>query len=156
MINNIENTAVAAPVAEPKRKRTRGVLNQAHVRKLTKAEGIGQAAQNPDYASALAEREISAEYVTELLSDTNAARTKAANGLQHTTAAKSATAADGKAAHVLLAGLQEVQKAAKQKYARTNRIALTDFVGKKLNGNRHNLLQTSQTIVDKLTTDTLP
>ncbi len=54
-------------------------------------------------------------------------------------------------------GLNEVQKAAKQKYARSNRIALGDyFVGKKLNGNRPNLLQTSQTIVNKLADDTLP
>ena len=53
--------------------------------------------------------------------------------------------------------MQEVQKAAKQKYARTNRIVLGDFfVGKKLNGNRPNLLQTSQTILDKLAADALP
>ena len=53
--------------------------------------------------------------------------------------------------------MQEVQKAAKQKYARTNRLALGDyFVGQKLNGNRPNLLQTSQTILDKPAADTLP
>lgn len=50
-----------------------------------------------------------------------------------------------------------MQKAAKQKYARRNRIALADyFVGKHLNGNRPNLLQTSQAVLDKLTEDTLP
>jgi hypothetical protein len=53
--------------------------------------------------------------------------------------------------------MQEVQKAAKQKYSRTNRIALDDyFVGKQLNGNRPNLLQTSQTIINKVAADTLP
>ena len=57
----------------------------------------------------------------------------------------------------VLAGMQEVQKAAKQKYARTNRIALGDYlVGEKLNGNRPNLLQTSQTFLNKLASDTLP
>ena len=40
---------------------------------------------------------------------------------------------------------------------RSNRIALADyFVGQKLNGSRPNLLQTSQTILNKLAEDTLP
>ena len=77
--------------------------------------------------------------------------------MQHSTAKKTATAADDQAAHLLLAAMQEVQKAAKQKYARTNRIALDDyFVGRKLNGNRPNLLQTSQNLITKLGSDTLP
>jgi hypothetical protein len=161
MIDNTDTIAVAAPVAEPtstpKRKHSRGPLNKAHLRKLTKAEGVGQAAQNTDYAAPLAAREIDADFVTQFLSDTDDARTKAADALQHSTATQNATATEGKAAYTLVAGLQEVQKAAKQKYARTNRIALGDyFVGKKLNGNRPNLLQTSQTIVNKLADDTLP
>ena len=160
MINTTESAAVAAPsapAAEPKRKRTRGSLNQAHLRKLTKAEGIGQAAKNTDYATPLAAREIDADLVAELLSDTDEARAKAADALQHSTAAQTATAEEGKAAYALVGALQEVQKAAKQKYAHTNRIALGDyFVGKKLNGSRPNLLQTSQTILNKLGADTLP
>jgi endonuclease YncB( thermonuclease family) len=140
MIDNAENTAVAAPVTEPKRKRTRSPLNQRHLRQLTKAEGIGQAAQN-----------------TEFMDDTEEARTKVADTVMHSTAAKDATAKEDKAAHVLLEAMQEVQKAAKQKYARVNRIALGDyFVGQPLNGNRANLLQTSQTIINKVSADTLP
>ena len=43
------------------------------------------------------------------------------------------------------------------KYARTNRIALDDyFAGPKLNGNRPSLLQTSQKLITKLGSDTLP
>ncbi|HTD66719.1 MAG TPA: hypothetical protein VK846_09345, partial [Candidatus Limnocylindria bacterium] len=157
MIDSTESTAMAASVAEPKRKRTRGPLNQAHLRKLTKAEGIGQSAQNTEHAAVLAERDITAAFVTEFLSDTEDARTKAADAVMHATSAKTATAEKNKAAHVLLAALQEVQKAAKQKYSRTNRIVLEDFfVGKKLNGNRPNLLQTSQTIINKVAADTLP
>lgn len=175
MIDTTENTAVAAPTAlvapsapatppaaaapaaEPKRKRTRGSLNKAHLRKLTNCEGVGKAAQDSDRTAALAARDISAEFVTDFLGDTDEARAKAATALQHSTAAMTATDAEGKAAHTLVGGLQEVQKAAKQKYARTNRIALGDyFVGKKLNGNRPNLLQTSQTILNKLGSETLP
>ena len=43
------------------------------------------------------------------------------------------------------------------KYARTNRIALDDyFAGQKLNGNRPSLLQTSQKLITKLGSDSLP
>ena len=138
MIDNTDPIAATAPVAEPQPKRTRGVLNKAHLRKLTKAESIGTAAQDTDHAPALTARAIAA-------------------ALSHSAAAQTATAEEYKAAHDLLAGMQEVQKAAKQKYARTNRIALGDYlVGEKLNGNRPNLLQTSQTFLIKLASDTLP
>jgi hypothetical protein len=157
MIDNTDSTAVAAPVTEPIRKRTRGPLNQGHLRKLTRAETIGQAAQNNGHAAALAERDITAAFVTEFMDDTDDARTKAADAMMHATSAKAATAKEDKAAHDLLAALQEVQKAAKQKYARSNRIALRDyFVGQPLNGNRPNLLQTSQTIINKTAADVLP
>lgn len=53
--------------------------------------------------------------------------------------------------------MREVQKAAKQKYASTNRIALANYlIGKKLNGSRPNLAQTSQALVTQLGNDTLP
>ncbi len=157
MIDNIDSSAVAAPVTEPKRKLVRGQLNKAHLRKLTKAEGVAQAAKKSDYSTHLATREITPEYVSDFSDDTDAARIKAAEAVQFSTASKTATADEFKAAHILLASLKEVQKAAKQKYARTNRIVLADyFVGKKLNGNRANLLQTSQTILNKAGIDTLP
>ncbi len=97
------------------------------------------------HATPLAAREITAAFVTDLIKDTDEARVKAAAAVQHSTATKTATAADDQAAHFLLAAMQEVQNAAKQKHARINRIALDDyFVGQKPNGNRPNLLQTSQ------------
>ena len=50
-----------------------------------------------------------------------------------------------------------MQIAAKQKYARSNRIAMGDYlVGKKLNGTKSNLAQTSQTILNKAGEDKLP
>jgi len=157
MIETTENMAVAAPVTEPKRKRKRGLLNQVHLRKLTKAEYIAQAAQQTERAPLLGARDIADTLVSKLLTDIEDARGKAAEAVNHSTAGQSATAHENKAAYALVGALQEVQKAAKQKYARTNRIALGDyFVGKKLNGSRPNLLQTSQSIINKLATDTLP
>src|SRR5438552_2874531 len=127
MPESTDSKTEAAPAAKPKRKLTRGPLNKAHLVRLTKVETIGQAAQNKDYAAPLGEREISAGFVTKLLSDTDEARATAADAMTHTTATKSATAGEGKAANALLASLQEVQKAAKQKYARANRIVLNDY-----------------------------
>ncbi len=157
MIDNTDTMAATAPVVEPKPKRQRGVLNKAQLGKLTKAEGVGQAAQDSDHAPALAARDITPDFVTDLVDDMAEARTKTAAALVFSTAAQDATAKENKGAHLLLGGMQEVQKAAKQKYARTNRIALGDYlVGEKLNGNRPNLLQTSQTFLNKLASDTLP
>ena len=149
-------TVVAPPVAEPKKK-SPGLLNQRQAQALTKAEMTGIAAQHPDHAPALDGRDISADFVTQYLGDVDAAREKAADALNSTTARINATADEKKAAYGLIAGLREVQKAAKQRYARTNRIALKDyFVGKSLNGSRPNLMQTSQTILNKAGADVLP
>ena len=150
-------TAATTATVAPKRKQTRGPLNQAQLRRLTRSENIIQAAKHPDRASALDGRDISDDFLTTLADDTDAARAKAAEAMQHTADSKAATANERKAAQALIAGLQEVQKAAKQKYARTNRMALEKyFIGRKLNGSRPNLLQTSQTILDNLASDTLP
>jgi hypothetical protein len=144
------------PVADNKKK-TPGLLNKRHAQALTKAESISLAAQHEDHAPALAARDISADFVTKLLSDADAARDKAAEAVASTTARIAATADEKKAANGLIASLREVQKAAKQRYLRTNRIALKDYlVGKNLNGSRANLEQTSQTIINKAAEDTLP
>jgi len=149
--------AITTPLAAPRRKQTRGLLNQAQLRHLTKCETITQTAQQTAYAPALEARDISEDFLSKLADDTSAARAKAAEALQHTANSKAATVDELKAAKALIAGMQEVQKAAKQKYARTNRMALDKyFIGKKLNGSRPNLLQTSQTILDNLAEDTLP
>lgn len=148
---------VAAPTAETKAKKSRGLINQAHARELNKAEAVAQAATNADRVAALASRDIDDEYVTAMVAEIGNAREKAGEALNNTTAQRAATAAQANAEAALVAGLQEAQKAAKQKYARSNRIALADyFVGQKLNGSKPNLAQTSQTMVDKLATDKLP
>ena len=161
MNTNTETPSPAAiPVAEPvthPSKRARGGLNQSHLRRLNTAGNIGLAAQHADHTPALGSRDITADATEELMGDIGAARNKSAEALQHTTAALGATAAEAQAGKALHAALVEVQKAAKQKYARTNRIALGDyFVGGKLNGSRPNLLQTSQSILSKLGQDELP
>ena len=157
---NEASTTVVAPEPVPAVKtkhKSPGLLNQTQARALTKAEQIGLAAEHPDHAPALDGREITKDFVTQLATDVDAARDLAAEALASTTARQNATTAATTAAYGLIGGLQEVQKAAKQRYSRTNRIALKDYlIGEKLNGSRPNLLQTSQTILNKAGTDVLP
>ncbi len=144
------------PVADDIKK-SPGPLNKRHAQLLASSESLGSAAQDADHAPTLEARDISANFVTQFVSDTNAARNKVADTLASRTAKLNATASEKKTAHALINGLREVQKAAKQIYARTNRIALKDYlVGKPLNGSRPNLEQTSQTIINKAAADTLP
>ena len=158
-MSEASTTAVATepvPAANIKHK-SPGLLNQAQARALTKAEKTGIAAGHPDHAPALDGRAISKAFVAQFPTDVDAARDLAANAVASTTARKNATAAATIAAYSLIGGLQEVQKAAKQSYSRTNRIALNDYlIGQKLNGSRLNLLQTSQTILNKAGADPLP
>lgn len=157
MADTAAPTGVTAPVTETKVKKPRSPINQADLRKLATAESVGKAAQRDEHAALLDTREISAAFVTGFLGHVTAARDKVSEVLQNRTASKEATQAQKLAEKVLLAGLREVQKAAKQKYRRTNPLALADYlVGEKLNGSQPNLAQTSQTIVTRLATDTLP
>lgn len=158
MLEHTENSSTAsASGTELKPKRTRGILNKTQMNKLSKAEDIAHAAQKEDYAPLLEAREISEEFTADLIEEVDSARTKAAEAVHHTNARKSGTVKEKGDAYALIHALQEVQKAAKQKYARKDRPVLGDyFVGKKLNGNRANLLQTSQSIVTKVGADSLP
>jgi len=157
MSENTSSTGVTTLVTETKTKKPRSIINQAYVRELTKAESVGQAARNAARVTALANREIDDAYVTALFTEIGNARATAAAVVMNITAKREATAAQMTTEKQLVALLQEVQKAAKQKYARSNRIALQAyFVGKKLNSSRPNLAQTSQTILGKLASDALP
>lgn len=159
-MNDTTTTAVAepTPVPAPETKhKSPGLLNQQQARALTKAEQVGLAAQHKDHAPALAARDISEDHITQFLADVDTAREQATATLVSTTLRQNASATEATAADALLAGMREIQKAAKQKYARTNRIALRDYlIGEELNGNRPNLMQTSQTLLNKAAEETLP
>ena len=157
MSDTIATTGVAAPATETKPKRSPGPINQAHARALSRAEFVATTAKNAAYASALEERDIEADFTDTLLADVGKGRDKAAEALANTTAHRNASATAKREAKKLEAGLREVQIAAKQKYARSNRIAMGDYlVGKKLNGTISNLAQTSQTLLNKAAGDKLP
>jgi len=158
MSEALNNTGVVVPTTTViKPKKTRSPINQAQARELTKAETVATAASKADRTAALANRDIDEQFVTAMFTEVGQAREKAAEAILNTTAQREATATQAKAEKSLLTGLKEVQKAAKQKYTRTNRIALAAyFVGKKLNGSKPNLAQSSQTIIEKAGLDSLP
>jgi hypothetical protein len=151
------NSGGATPATETKTKKHRSPINQAHARELAKAEAVAQAASNDERAAQLAARDIDEDYVSAMFTEVGNARDKAAEVVIKNAAQREATAVVTRTESTLIAALQEIQKAAKQKYARTNRVALAAyFVGRKLNGSKPNLAQTSQTILEKLATDKLP
>ena len=89
--------------------------------------------------------------------DINGARQSSALAVQNTTSKQTATGGETTAQETLRQALQEVQTAAKQKYALTDRTQLRDYyVGTRMDANRPQLEQVSQAIITKLGGDTLP
>lgn len=142
---------------ETKQKRSPGAINQAHARAMSRAESVATSAKHAAYAPSLETREIEPEFTDKLLEDVGKRRDKAAEAVANTTAQRNAAATAKREARKLEAALREVQIAAKQKYARSNRIAMGDYlVGRKLNGSHANLAQTSQTLINRAESDKLP
>ncbi len=146
------------PLSPAAPKRGRGLLNQAQLDALTKAEQISIAAKKPAYAILLAARALLAAFVDSLLADILAARNQSAAAIHETVGKESATATEGNAEQALVRAMQEIQAAARQKYFAPDPQQLTAyFIGQgRLDGNRAFLEQASQAVIEKLTTDTLP
>jgi len=151
------NPAPAPDSGIPPKKRNRGTVNKAFIQALDKAEQIALAAQKTAYAAALTARAITSEFVTTLLNDIKAARNEIANAIQSTTTKSGATQLGGVAQANLVHALQEVQAAARQKYYAADPTKLADyFIGENLDENIPLLRQYTQSIIEKLGTDTLP
>ena len=120
--NTLATASGATPVAA-KTIRSHGIINQKQARTLARAELAAAAAQHPDRVNTMTVRGILPEYAESVVTDVGAARDKVALIVNSTTARKVATAAEARTAEFLLDGLREVQKAAKQKYARTKPVA---------------------------------
>jgi hypothetical protein len=146
------------PTPEPeKNKRPRGILNQAQIQALTKADQICLAAKKGAYAPKLSGREIEPGFVDTLLDDIKSARKKASDAVHGTSGKESSSLSEDNTEKELVIALQEIQSAAKQKYARTDPPRLQDYyVGTRLNANRAMLEQASQGMINQLQNDTLP
>jgi hypothetical protein len=136
----------------------RGLLNQAQLDALTKAEQITLAALKPAYAAKLAAGDIAGTFVEQLKTDCGLARKKGGDAIQGTTGKESATATEAAAQKALVKAIQTIQSRARQKYFFSDPDALTAYyIGTdRIDANRAILEQVSQAIIDKLVTDTLP
>ncbi len=140
-----------------KKKVTRGPVNQKHVDALDKASLVTTAAKKTDYAAKLAESEINADFVDQLVSDVAATSARIGKAGDLTSDVRVATAAEAQAQQSLLSGIKGIQAAAKQKYARTTPQQMKDYyVGEDIDSSRARVLQVADAIIAKLVTDTLP
>lgn len=139
-------------------KQTRGLLNQAQLDSLTKAEQIVLAALKPAYATKLTAGDIQGAFVLLVQTDCGLARKKGGDAVQGTTGKESATATETAAQKALVKAIQTIQSRARQKYFFTDPDALTAYyIGTdRIDANRPILEQVSQAIIEKLVTDTLP
>jgi hypothetical protein len=142
---------------DPKKTHPKSLFNQAQLAGMNEADKICTAAQKPAYAAALALREITATYVTQLVADILACRQTGATAAQATTGKAVATDAEHTAETSLLTAIHEVQAAARQKYARTNPVVMHDYmVSQRITQNQGTLKQAVEAIIKKLAGDTLP
>ena len=130
----------------------RSTFNRAQLEDLETAEDIVTAARRDAYKTALAAREITTAVVDRLAQLCLAARRKTARTVQDDTASEAQTLnASGIERQIVLA-IQEIQAAAKQKYARREPVQLQNFfVGQRVNPNEATLHQIAFTIAERLT-----
>lgn len=146
------------PVPPAVPKQSRGLLNQAQLDALTKAEQVVLAALKPPYAAKLTTGGIEGAFVLLVQTDCGLARKKGGDAVQGTTGKESATATEAAAQKALVKAIQTIQSRARQKYFFSDPDALTAYyIGTdRIDANRVMLEQVSQAIIDKLVTDTLP
>jgi chromosome segregation ATPase len=105
----------------------------------------------------LAAREISAQFLSQFETDIAACKASVGKANEMTNQIRLATEAESEARDALLAALKEIQTAAKQKYARNAPLRMKDYlVSERLDPNRAALVQAADSILAKLTSDTLP
>lgn len=154
--------ASTAPAPDDSTPRPRGYFNQAQLDDLDTAESVLTAAQT--HAAALAEREITAEYLGGFSTALQQARVKITATGQASDQAGTATLNAIGAERALLVALQGVQSAAKQKHRMlaedddptTNFSTDGYLIGQRLNPNRATLMQNAATLLAKAKADGLP
>ena len=141
-----------------KTNREPGALNYAQVLSLDVAAQIAVTARKPAYRAALLAREITDETLNALDEAIREGKKEQAIAVENDTGQRVSTSEEKLARKELLAGLREVQTAARQKWTRTQPAALKDYyIGENLpNMSRATLVQVAEGILLRLTTQTLP
>ena len=135
---------------DPTAKRSRSDLNQAQQAELTKAAEICTVALKVEYASGLARRGITNDFVTTLANDILVAGGKARTAVESGHARKAATRIEKETEQKLVESLRELQAAARQKHLPENPALLGQYyVGQDLAANRPTLEAISQNVINK-------
>ncbi len=130
----------------------RSTFNQAQLEDLELAENIAAEARKPAYATALAARDIAAAVVAALAQLCLDARRKTSEAVHEDTAAEAQTLNATGHERAIVVAIQEVQAAAKQKYARREPVQLQNyFIGQRINPNEATLHQIAFSIATRLT-----
>ena len=141
-----------------KTNREPGALNRAQVVSLDIAEQVAASARKPAYRAALLARGITNETLDALDTAVREGKREQAAAVESDTGQRVSTSDEKLARKELLAGLREVQTAARQKWTRTQPEALKDYyIGENLpNMSRATLVQVTEGILLRLATETLP
>ena len=143
--------------APAKPKQVHGTTNKKYEEALSKAERLAATAKKPDYSAVLAARDITGPFLSQIFIDCAAARSQLGLAVDKRSDKLSATKAedlDKSELHVLI---QSIQASARQKYAVSAPEQLMDWlIGQPIAQRRAKLEQAGATILNKLTTDTLP
>lgn len=152
---NPTSNLTVLPVPTPKRVLL--ALNKRQSATLTLANVLCVEAQKVDAAGVLDAHGIEAPFITTLLADITAARTRATNGVVCTGGAEAATAVEGVKKNTLMKSLRQVQSAAKQLHQFNQPARLHDYlVGQPIAQSRPILEQASQTILAKANAERPP
>jgi hypothetical protein len=146
-----------APTEAPKLGRPASPWRKDQLAELGKAERLCLAAMQSQYADIFTKNLFPPERLSEFHNQITAARNQTATAGQTITAAEGVTLTEAQAEQLLITDIRKVQAKAKQKHARTNPVALKDYlVGTDVAGSRPALEQHSQTILNKLATERPP
>ncbi|WP_394795468.1 hypothetical protein [Armatimonas sp.] len=139
--------------------RKRGALNNDILKSLQTALTIAQAAQREPFVPQLTEMQLSAVFISSLLSDIAECHATLDTAFDADQEVKGSTQAEGTARARLKATIRRIQAAASQKYARDpeNKHKLALFgMGINLDASRALLAQHAPGILSHLTDDSLP
>lgn len=140
--------------AEPEKKRHPGRLNKKQQAQITKAEILIPVARKPEYAPALAARNIPASFLVALEGKITLARRDSTTAVNCTAAGKGCTVDEAQAEQALMESLRDFQGAARLKYRRTDPEHLESYmIGQPINQSRPLLEQSGEIIIDNTNTD---
>lgn len=144
------------PTPPAKTKRTRAPINQGWVAELSLAGQLCDVASKTEYATLMADEEITADWITALRAKITAAQGKLNLATGSTADKTTATRSEEDLQADLLAALAQIQKRAKRKYKVGDPQRQKYFINARIDSNRGTLEEAVDSVLRTLATDTIP